>query len=368
MLLHAMLLSQCDANNNNQTEFVSMDKSKLKILGIFGHPGKSHFDAFRPLVEELARRGHEITVFSYFPRSETAKIKEALPTYKDISFFNSTVGVFVEVVDLHNVASSTLNFQFSLTQLRLMSDFACDNALRNPSVKEFLKTDKKFDLILTESFNTDCFLGFVHRFKAPFLFVSSHTLTPWANDIMGNEDNPSYVPTIFQGFDIDHMNFFTRTANVVILMLSKLAYKYWYRPIDQAIANELFGSDLPDLEGIAKQAKAFLVNTHSSLHGNRAMLQNVVEVGGLHIPSKINPLPNDLAQFLDNATDGVLYFNFGSMIKATTMPKDKLDILLNVISSIPRKVIWKWESDEPPRKMDNVLTKKWIPQFDLLSK
>lgn len=48
------------------------------ILGIFIHPGKSHFDMFYPLMRGLAENGHNITVISHFPD------KNPLPNYKDI--------------------------------------------------------------------------------------------------------------------------------------------------------------------------------------------------------------------------------------------------------------------------------------------
>lgn len=35
-----------------------------KILGLFAHPGKSRFDTFRPLLQALAKKGHEVTVIS----------------------------------------------------------------------------------------------------------------------------------------------------------------------------------------------------------------------------------------------------------------------------------------------------------------
>lgn len=37
------------------------------VLGIFIHPGKSHFDMFYPLMRGLAERGHNVTVISHFP-------------------------------------------------------------------------------------------------------------------------------------------------------------------------------------------------------------------------------------------------------------------------------------------------------------
>lgn len=350
----------------NQT--VNTTKTKLKILSIFGHLGKSHFNVFRPLLEELARRGHEITVISYFPRTDNAKAKEPLPNYKDISLLDQNVSIFLNIVNLAQINHAWYtHIVRTLYMLRSMADHACNIALRNSVVKEFLQSDAKFDVILTENFNTDCYLGFIHRFKAPYLSMSSHQIMPWTNYDMGNVDDPSYIPNIFHGF-VKPLNFFDRMKNALTLVYYKMAYEYWFRPKDQAIANEIFGPGLPNLKEIAKQSQALLVNTHSSIHGSRPQLPNVIEIGGLHIPSKTSPLPKDIAEFLDNAHEGVLYFNFGSMIKMSSMPMEKLDAILKVISSIPRKVIWKWESDELPRKLDNVMVKKWLPQFDVMSK
>lgn len=48
------------------------------ILGIFIHPGKSHFDMFYPLMRSLAERGHNVTVISHFPD------KNPVQGYKDV--------------------------------------------------------------------------------------------------------------------------------------------------------------------------------------------------------------------------------------------------------------------------------------------
>lgn len=341
-------------------------RSRFKILGVFGHLGKSHFDVFKPLLEELAHRGHELTVISHFPRSENAKAKKPLPNYKDISLVDAKLGVYVDVVDLNQIHHNIFSFLRELHVLRFMADAACSSGLQNPAIKELLQSDEKFDLIITESFNTDCFLGFVHRFKAPFLGMSSCQIMPWVNKDFGNEDNPSFIPSIFVGFTRP-INLSERIWNKVVVTIVKLAYDYWYRPRDQILANKVFGPDLPELSKIASQSQALLVNTHSSLHGSIPQLPNIVEIGGLHIPSNVNPLPSDIAKFLDSAHEGVLYFSLGSMIKSTTMPREKLDAILTVLGSIPRKVLWKWENDELPRKLDNVMVKQWLPQFDVMN-
>lgn len=359
------LSCRCEADNN--TAFVNTDKSKLNILAVLPHLGKSHFNVFKPLVEELARRGHNVTVISHFPRSKNAKAKEPLPTYKDISLVDPKVNIFVNVIDLHRISHTMFTFLVDFNYLRTFADQVCGIGLRNPDVKKLLRSNETFDVILTENFNTDCFLGFSHRFKAPYLSMSSHQVMPWANEDMANEDNTNYIPSLFVGYTRP-MSFVERIKNTLTSLTVKILYDYWFRYKDRIFAEEAFGSDLPDLKEIAKQSQALLVNTHISIHGSRPYVPNVVEVGGLHIPSKINPLPKDIAEFLDNAHEGVLYFNMGSMIKLSTMPEKKLDAILKVIGSIPQKVIWKWEADELPRKLNNVMIKKWLPQFDILSK
>ncbi|XP_036142562.1 UDP-glycosyltransferase UGT5 isoform X4 [Monomorium pharaonis] len=364
VLLSISVLSTC-CLAINQTLFVNTTKTKLKILGVFGHLGKSHFDVFKPLLEELARRGHELTVISYFPRTDNVKMKELLPNYKDVQLLVPKVGIFVNVVDLEQINHAWFRPLLELRMLRFMADYAC-TGLRSSAVKEFLRSNETFDLILTENFNTDCYLGFIHRFKVPYIGLSSHQIMPWTNNDIGNTDNPSYVPMILLGFT-KPLDFFHRMQNVLWVSLSKMIYECWFRPMDQVIANEVFGPDLPKLKEIAQQSQALLVNTHSSIHGNRPQLFNVVEIGGLHIPSKLNPLPKDVAEFLDNAYEGVLYFNLGSMIKMNSMPQEKLNAILNVIGSISRKVLWKWETDELPRKLNNVMFKTWLPQFDVMN-
>ena len=39
----------------------------------------------------------------------------------------------------------------------------------------------------------------------------------------------------------------------------------------------------------------------------------------------------DLQSFLDAADEGVIYLSFGSNVKSSSLPKEKLDIILKVI-------------------------------------
>ncbi|XP_050344526.1 UDP-glycosyltransferase UGT5-like isoform X3 [Nymphalis io] len=51
----------------------------LNILAVFPYEGRSHFLVFESLLKELAGKGHNLTVISYFPQ------ENAIPNYRDIA-------------------------------------------------------------------------------------------------------------------------------------------------------------------------------------------------------------------------------------------------------------------------------------------
>ncbi|CAD1469116.1 unnamed protein product, partial [Heterotrigona itama] len=365
LLCLLVILASCSHANNST---VSKSEKKLKILAIFAHLGKSHFDVFKPLLVELARRGHDLTVISHFPRTqEKAMSEEPLSTYKDISLLDEKLGIFVNVVDLNsiNTFGRIPVVTRDLYMLFLMSGITCEICMKNAEVKRLVDSGEKFDLLLVESFNSNCYMALVHKFNAPFIQISTHQLMPWAIDNLGLSNEASYIPAMFTRLPRP-MNFFQRMINAITILFSTMVFRTVFHWQDQSIANKYYGPGLPDLNSISNNASFMFVNTHYSLHGAISFPPNVIEVGGIHISPKVKPLPANIKKFLDEAHEGVLYFNLGSMVKTATMPKDKLDVLIKVFASIPRKVIWKWEVNEIPKLSSNVLVQKWLPQYDIL--
>jgi glucuronosyltransferase len=74
----------------------------------------------------------------------------------------------------------------------------------------------------------------------------------------------------------------------------------------------------------------------------------------------------DLETFINESKDGVIYFSLGSLVRAETLPKDKLEAFISAFSELPQRVIWK--TDDIVGLPDNVRTTKWCPQFEILSK
>lgn len=76
----------------------------LRVLGLFPHPGSSHFQVFHPVMRSVAAAGHDVTVISYFPD------KNPLPKYNDLRL--TGLEVLKDVVDLK------VSFSFRLTKCK----------------------------------------------------------------------------------------------------------------------------------------------------------------------------------------------------------------------------------------------------------
>lgn len=89
--------------------------------------------------------------------------------------------------------------------------------------KRLRETTKKYDLIVTELFSNNCLLGYSYVLKVPVITLTTSVNLPWASDLFGLPDNPSYIPTYFNP-STSEMNLFERIWNTYDLIYSKLMY------------------------------------------------------------------------------------------------------------------------------------------------
>nr|QBQ34578.1 UDP-glycosyltransferase UGT382A1 [Diaphorina citri] len=344
----------------------------VNILAIFPHHGLSHFMNVKPYLLELARRGHNLTVISFFPLK--AEERPAGGNYHDVSLdgcmqlYNNNVS-FARFEDKGFAASLLSPTQLNLAGLYMMADETLAAIFKAPELSRFIRSvlteGHNFDLAIIETFQMDVFLGLIHRMGVPFISVTTCNLFSWSADRIGQPQNPSYVPTNIDLFG-DHMTLIERIKNTISLLTMSVVHPLFFLANDQRMAEAQFGPGLPPLAEIAKNTSLLLANVHFSLNRPRPVVPQMIEVGGLHIaPAK--PLPKDLAQFLDASTQGVIYFCMGSLLRGESFPKEKLQAFLSAFSQLPLNVLWKYEGAELPGKPSNVKILPWTPQRDILS-
>lgn len=250
---------------------------------------------FEPLLQQLAERGHHLTVVSFFP------LKNPPANYTDVSLEGiSAIGI--ETLDLSMFEQPDnilriLGLERILTQMFAfwpLDEYAlsiCKGLVESQSVKEAIM--KQYDVILVEYFNSHCMLGLTHVYglNAPIVGFSSTGMAPWLPDSIGVTDNPSYVPQISTDLTT-RMSFVQRLENTFL----QLFYKQWFRNAiqlkEQEIIEKFFGRRIPDLDDLAKNLSLIMLNTHHSLNGVRPLLPGVIEVGGMHLDHTRKPIPH----------------------------------------------------------------------------
>ena len=71
---------------------------------------------------------------------------------------------------------------------------------------------------------------------------------------------------------------------------------------------------------------------------------------------------------MDNAKEGVIFVSWGSMVRADSLPEDKLESLVQAFATLKEKVLWKYENDTLPNNPSNVFIHKWLQQREILCK
>ncbi|XP_067012668.2 UDP-glycosyltransferase UGT5 [Anabrus simplex] len=317
--------------------------------------------SFTVLMQELARRGHQVTVISSFPLQtpianhtdivvrDTFPEKESGNTFTD---YKNSGGILMMIGVL---------FFWDIGVK------ACDRALRQPDIQKLINdNDPQFDLIIFENFVSECFYGFVHKYKVPVINVSPTTAGLFMGDPVGNPYTPSYVPDIQMGYS-DHMTFSERVVNILFAGLFTVGRRLLYLHRHDALVMEHFKDPtFPGVSALEPNASLLLVNSHVSLSFPRPFTPNTIEVGGMHIKAA-KKLPKDLQQFMDSAKHGVIYFSLGSNVRSSDMPPELLETFLMVFSKLKQQVLWKWEKDSLPGQPANVRLGKWLPQTDILA-
>ncbi|KAK1135223.1 hypothetical protein K0M31_007994 [Melipona bicolor] len=338
---------------------VILSADGARILALFPHRTKSHYNVFEPLLKKLAEKGHQVVSVSSFPQ------KRPLANFTDIDV-SSCLPSFVGT---RAVPGSFKPSKW--VRLRGVLSFGtstCDPVLNYPALKRLVRSEEKFDAYIVELFNTECFLGIVHALNIPVVIGATSSVTlPWTSDIVRTPEIPSYIPNWISSLT-DRMSFFERSANFLDFLLTKFAYRYLSDKPGYEIAKKHFGDDLPDFDALRAKISLILTNGHAAVNTPRALAPGLKELGGIHIPASGPPaLPADLQHFLDShGENGVIYFSLGSQIDSSTMAAQALAGFYRAFEQVPQQILWKCSAEKMPTLPRNVKCIEWAPQLAIL--
>ncbi|CAL8089908.1 unnamed protein product [Orchesella dallaii] len=332
--------------------------SSEKILVLSFISTKSHKLTYMPLVEELGKRGHDVTVLSPILSPKPMKNVRDIMTIDGVNLMDK----FIKEQNFDLFKMKEENKQMNPFLMFGWFEGVCRDTYDLPQVQAIL--NESFDLILMQPMFNDCALGLVYRLKAPLVLFSPVSIANFLAEKVGVYFPPSFIPNVMLGLPAE-MNFFQRFQNFGMEVMIRATLYFLYEPKVEEIYREKLGNDIPSASEILGNASLILSNGHFSLHSPKPLMPDIVDVGGLH-SAPAEPLPKDLEDFIKKGKDGFILFSMGSAIKGDMMPEAKRKMILSVFSKLKQQVLWKWESETMPDLPKNVKLSKWLPQQDLL--
>ncbi|XP_066904014.1 UDP-glucosyltransferase 2 [Halyomorpha halys] len=340
-----------------------VEVSPKRILAFFPLIAKSHHYVFRPIIEELTKRGHEIvyvTGYAYEkgpPKGVTQiDIKKYLP-------FREAEGNVTALIGASAFDSTARFYKFGVKLSHMI--------LSSPPVKELIHSKAKFDAVLMESYAVQEYQSaFIHKFGCVGIEIIPLGDFSWMNEIAGLPSNPSYQLD-FKSEATQDMNFIQRLYNTYVVTITTLI-SYYQQFEMQRIVDQYFTypgwETRPPLSQLLANRSLILSNSHFAIGYPSPLTSHRKEIGGVNIlPNK--PLSKDLQKYMDESTDGVIYFSLGSNINVSDPLNEHItQVFINTFRELPYKVLMKWEIEytgTPPPP--NVKLEKWFPQQDILA-
>ncbi|EDW76290.2 uncharacterized protein Dwil_GK14739 [Drosophila willistoni] len=189
--------------------------------------------------------------------------------------------------------------------------------------------------------------------------------------IVANPRELSYVPAMNVGVEKGAIMTFSQRIKTLAM---SWGYRLWdaiENVENKKRYNFLYGDDptMPRFEDLPKNISLMFFNSHGLSEGPiRPNLPGVIEIGGIQIKDTPDPLPKNIAEFLDDAREGAILLSLGSNIQSDHLQSDTVKKMFSVLSKLKLKVIWKWDKLEHiPGNSSNILYSKWLPQDDILA-
>ncbi|XP_052743558.1 UDP-glycosyltransferase UGT5-like [Bicyclus anynana] len=334
--------------------------SGARILGVFPTPSISHQVVFRPLVQELVKRGHEVTVITTDP---AFKPGQAPTNLTEIDVHDLSYKIWTNALQEKKTGNEDDDL-YSQIQLILISVSKVFEAQIATDEVQKIITKKKgqFDLLILEAFVKPT-LAFTHIFNIPTIQISSFGGLQYNFEVIGAPIHPLLYPTVLSQ-RVYNLSSFEKLQQLYKLHKINRFFDLAEQD-DDKLVKKIFGPDIPSLRNLADNVHMLFLNNHPIWSDNQPVPPSVVYIGGIH-NNQQKKLPKDLNDLLDKSKHGVIYFSLGTNVRPSVMPPKKVQMMIKVFSELPYDVIWKWDLDSMSGKSDNINLYKWLPQSDLL--
>lgn len=254
-----------------------------RILAVAPIPSYSHQIAFRPIWRELSLKGHNVTLITTDPANDPSLVNL---TEIDVHDGTYHIGKSARVVqDLQKYK----NHPFKLFEVYTnLFERLTDYILEQPQVKQLIRDDFSFDLVMTEPM-LHIGSAFALKYDKKLIFVMSVEAAGLLHSALGNVHHPLLYPELMMAKPDDGL--LGRILSVG-MYLFHVYMSYSFSTANNVWLRKHFGEDLPDIESLEDKVNMLFVNANPLFGSVRPITPSTVYFGrGSHLQPE-RPLPN----------------------------------------------------------------------------
>ncbi|BFF93408.1 UDP-glucuronosyltransferase 1-7C-like [Drosophila madeirensis] len=341
------------------------------ILGLFTSLSPSHLVIQMSMAKILAENGHNVTVVT------ALKPPHLHPSINHIQVpldeaDGKSFGALVAGMAKRDTGNAVISMLLAMGSMKPL--FAkMEDVLRHQRVKDLYEhSDNRFDLVILGYFMNSLQLSLAHKLKVPQIVALSNP-PALLGTVLGNPSEISYVPAMNVVVEKGQTMTICKRLENLFAFVGSWIFSLLIEQNNDKIYKDLYGDDplMPRYEDLHKNISLIFFASHGISEGPiRPNVPGVIEIGGIQVKDQPDPLPKDIADFLNGATEsqGAILLSLGSNVKAVHIKPDTVLKMFNVISKLKQKVLWKWDDlENTPGISENILYAKWLPQDDILA-
>ncbi|XP_017470897.1 PREDICTED: UDP-glucuronosyltransferase 3A2 [Rhagoletis zephyria] len=343
-----------------------------KILGLFAHPSESHFAVMQSLMMELAKREHNVTVYSSHRLNERVENLKEVIIEPEFPFWKH----LLEVTDsqtgglqkLSRLAESSMQ-----KSLAAVGAAAVDYFLSNAAVQKLLRLPVKefdYDLVIVDLFYTESLLAVGHFYNKPTVAIVSTNFESYMQHVLEQMVPAACSPNDYETYQ-PAMGYWQRLSAIrgCLSRRKQFAKSNWGAQ-EQLIRKHFAhfkGVNELNIATLQAELAILLLNSHVPLMTLRPLLANTIAAGGMHIRPP-RELPWLIRRFLDESRAGVIYMNLGNEQHCGDIPKPLLHLLVNTLGKLKERVLWTCHDHTAMKDLPaNFMVQHAVAQADILA-
>lgn len=182
-----------------------------------------------------------------------------------------------------------------LPKIIQMTSRRSNEILEHEVVRQLMKSKQKFDIFILGYYINDAMLGLAGNFRIPSVVLSTMPPMKFLRDFVGMPAAVSSAPLFSQmGKKEKQLNFRQRLGEFVGYFCEYILVSYVNYFVHEKIYYDHFPSsqNYPLFDEVKRNVSLILTNTHFSDGTVRPTMPNVIEIAGVNIKEKPDPIPN----------------------------------------------------------------------------